>query len=234
MKKLQELIGETNQVLESAGQVKLHVPITQTGALYEVCETTVGATQTLWRIQDIWDDYSRWVGIGSAVPAEIPGLPELFTEIREEATKIIAIHQAHASLMDNLTWLCFNHIIHRFAWQTLPFKGGLPRIQIEDESAVFQIDFPIAHWFTATAHRVWLDQIVDGEAFTKQPFSQLPPDIVIPDDYGSSTFVPATFDAWTSLLNKTPHNATKHTMFRSRTANILEDFRGMVEELMAA
>lgn len=47
MQKLQELIGEANQVLESAGQMKLHVPITQTGTLYEVCDTTAGITQTL-------------------------------------------------------------------------------------------------------------------------------------------------------------------------------------------
>lgn len=202
--------------------------------MYEVCDTTVGLPQSLGLIQNIEEDYMSWVGIGSTVPAEIPGLPKLFTEIRGEAAKIIAIHQAHAWLMDNLTWLCFNHIIHRFPWQISPFKGGLPRIQIEDESAVFQIDFPVAHGFTATAHRVWLDEIVDGHAFTKQPFSQLPPDIVIPDDYGSSNYVPATFDAWTSLLDKTPHNAKKHTMFRSKTADVLNDFRGMVEELMAA
>lgn len=68
----------------------------------------------------------------------------------------------------------------------------------------------------------------------RDPFSQIPPNITIPDSYQSSNHVPATFNAWSSLLASTPHNVVNHTMFRSRTADILNDFRSMVEELIAA
>lgn len=114
MKKFQDLLGEANQLLESAAQVKLQVPITQTGTLYEVTDSTLGLTHTVGLVKSIADDYEQGVGIGSAVPRGVAGLPSLLNDIREAAAGIVRIAETHAKVMDGVTWLCFNHVTHKF------------------------------------------------------------------------------------------------------------------------
>ncbi len=114
MKQFQDLLGEANQLLESTAQVKLQVPITQTGTLYEVTDSTLGLTHTVGLINSIADDYEQGVGIGSAVPRGIPGLSTLLGDIREAAAGILHVAETHTKVMDGITWLCFNHVTHKF------------------------------------------------------------------------------------------------------------------------
>lgn len=79
-----------------------------------------------------------------------------------------------------------------------------------------------------------LNEIVDGDALQEEPFSQMPLNMMIRATDGSNTSIPATYDGWKALLESTPLNATPTKMYRSKTADVLNDFRGMVEELMAA
>lgn len=235
MKELQGLLWEANQFLEHE-EVKLEVPLIHVWALYEVSDTILGMPQSVWSIADITRDYSNWVGIGATVSPNISGLPKLCEEIREEASKIVAIHDSHHRVMDSLTWLCFNHIRHKFPWESYYSRGWLFRIQITASSAVFQILFLIWHGLYAISHEADLSTITDGSAFRKQPFSQIPPDLTIPSLSGSWGYMPATYQNWKSMLESIHYNAPrpKTPMYRSRTADVFEGFGKMVEELKAA
>lgn len=93
--------------------MEIGVPLIHTGMLYELSDTTLGMTQTVGRMEEIGNDYSRKLGIGTVVP-EIAGLPELLSDVRSAASKVIEIQTAHARTMHEMTWLCFNHIKHKF------------------------------------------------------------------------------------------------------------------------
>ncbi len=70
-------------------------------------------TQTVGRMEELDTDYQSKQGIGTVVP-EIAGLPELLNDVRAAASKVIQIQTAHTRTMHNMTWLCFNHLKHRF------------------------------------------------------------------------------------------------------------------------
>lgn len=94
--------------------MRVEVQLIHVGTLYQVSDTTVGMSQATGRIQEIGGDYERKVGIGVVVGPEIKGLPELFADIQHAASRIIAIQTEHRRTMDNMTWLCFNHMKHKF------------------------------------------------------------------------------------------------------------------------
>lgn len=91
-------------------------------------------------MEEIDDDYRHKLGIGTVVP-EIAGLSELLSDVRSAASKVMKIQIEYAGTMHEMTWLCFEHIIHTFQHGTHVSHGGIFRIQIMATSAVFQILF---------------------------------------------------------------------------------------------
>ena len=76
--------------------------------------------------------------------------------------------------------------------------------------------------------------MVNGTAFEESPFSRLPPLLEVPENYGSTKYVPATHENITKLLASTPHNAPQEQSYRSRTQQILENASEMAEDLLVA
>lgn len=235
MKEFQALLRDTNLCLDKQ-EIEIEAPLIHTGMLYEVASTTLWMTQALWRIDELDSDYrGKKEGIGIVTP-EIYGFQELLKSVQSAATKITAVHDRHQRTMHDMAWLCFNHIVHRFPWDNRLFKGGLFRIQITAKTATFQILFLVWHGHYAPSHEIDLKTIVEGDAFEEQPFSQIPPNIMIPAPDHSWIYVPATYAGWKAALDDIPLNSKKKAtqMYRSHTVDVLESFGGMVEELLAA
>lgn len=84
-----------------------------TGTLYQISDTTLGMIQAVGRMEEIESDYHNKQGIGTVVP-EIAGVSELLRDVCTAASKIIQIQIKHARTMNDMTWLCFNHMQHTF------------------------------------------------------------------------------------------------------------------------
>lgn len=240
MKELQGFLWEANQFVEHAADAQVEVQVIHVGTLYQVSDTTLGMSQATGRIQEIGRDYERKIGIGNVVPPEIKWLPEVFADIQHAASRIIAIQAEHRRTMDSMTWLCFNHMKHKFPWETSYLRWGLSRILITAKSATFQILFSVWHGLYAPAHEIDLSEIVQDNALKDEPFSELPLNMMIPDSDRSWNYVPVTYEGWKAMLDDIPLNSRLNSMekppqmYRSKTADVLGDFGGMVEELMAA
>lgn len=236
MKKLQEALHETNLCLDNHG-VNLTTALIQTGMMYHLSPAFIDVTQTSGRIEEIEGDYlERKVGIGTVVP-EMKGFDEMLANVQSAAAKVLAVQSHHQKTLNDMTWLCFNHIEHEFPWQSTHFRGGLFRIQITAKTATFQILFLVWNGVYVPSHEVDLRDIADGgDVFRNQPFSQIPPNLMIPSMDRSWTYVPATYTGWKAALDDIPLNSKKKAtqMYRSHTADVLESFGDMVEELLAA
>ncbi len=235
MKELQGLLHDTNICLNKHG-VDLQTALIQTGMIYCLPNTALGMNQATGRIEKLTDDYQgKQEGIGIVVP-EMKNFSSMLTAVQAAASKVMEIQAKHTRTMHDMTWLCFNHIKHKFPWEDTTFRGWLFRIQITAKTATFQILFLVWHGLYAPSHEIKLSEIVEGDAFEEEPFSQMPLNMLIPASDRSWTYVPATYQGWKAMLDDIPLNSKKKTtqMYRSYTADVLKDFQGMVEELMAA
>lgn len=232
MKELQGLLFETNSMLEHAGS-KITVPLGSEWVFYEVSETTFGLPQSVGRIQDLQSDYVEHRGIGMVVPS-IPELPEVLADTQAAAAKIIAIQRKHISTIDDMSHLCNHHVLNPHHHASRVTNGGILRIQIDAQSAVFQVLFPIPHGLYSVAYEWDLRGVIDGDVFRKHPFSQIPPDFMISDGQPGGRFVPATQENIIRADKSTPLNArSKKAPYKSSSAEVFQRFQDMAEELLA-
>jgi hypothetical protein len=234
MKQLQGLISETNQLMEHAG-FEMSVPLGQEGVLYEISETTFWLPQGIGRIDELRSDYVERKGIGVAVPP-ISGLPEVLADTQAAAAKIVAIQEKYINTLHDISYLCHHHVTNPYVHASrVNNGGGILRLQIDAQSAVYQLLFPIPHGLYFVAHEWPLSDVVKGGAFYKKPFSQIPPDFLIPDGQSWGHFVPATQENIILADSHTSPNArSKKAPYKSRSAEVFQRFSNMVWELMSA
>lgn len=79
------------------------------------------------------------------VVPEIPGLPEVLADTQAAAAEIIAIQRKHISTIQDMSHLCNHHVLNPHPHASRVKNGGILRIQIYAQSAVFQVLFPVGH-----------------------------------------------------------------------------------------
>lgn len=103
------------------------------------------------RIEELGADYQAQKGIGMFVPP-IPGLPEILADTQAAAKRIVTIQEKHISTIRDMSHLCNHHVLNPHPHASQVRNGGILRIQIDAQSAVFQVLFPIAHGLYSVAY----------------------------------------------------------------------------------
>lgn len=235
MKELQEHIAKANHIIRHT-DTEISVPLGREWVFYEVSE--FGIIRSTGRVAELSSDYQKREGIGEVVPP-ITELPEVLAGTQEAASKIIAIQEKHVDTIRDMSVLCAHHVrnpyVHIPSSHRGQQPGGIFRIQICAASSVFQILFPGRYEKYAVGYQWDLSTVVEGWAFNQQPFSQIPPEFMIPDNQSSGNFVPATFENMFRMTESTPLNTrSKQSPYQSRSAKVFERFKGMAEELLAS
>lgn len=229
MYNIQKDIWETNLYLDHSS-LELVLTLIHTGWLYQLKWKTLDIPITSGILEDIDRDYVNWNGIGGVIP-EIKGFAVLLKDMRSATEWILKIHKEHARTLNQMTWLCFDHVLSLFPWESSYSRGWLFCIQITARSATLQILYNFWHGHYLSGHQISLEEISENGIQTmKPPFSHVPLDITIPDKQWK--FQAMTFEGWKKLLAETPYNTLPHQMYRSRTQDVLSAFEKLVEKLM--
>lgn len=232
MKELQELLLETNKILKHTGS-EITVPLRDEWVFYEVSETTFWLPQGIGRIEELESDYAERRGIGMFVPP-IAGLHKVLGDTQAAAREIVVIQEKHISAIRDMSELCNHYVLNPHPHASRVTNGGILRIQIYAQSAVFQVLFPIAHGLYSVAYEWDLQTVIDGDAFQRHPFSHIPPDYMIADGQPGGRFVPATHENIMLADQHTPLNAfSKKAPYKSKSAEVFQRFQDMTDELLA-
>jgi len=227
---LQKLLGEADDHTHHVHSW-LELSFPASGPLYEVRSTVTRVLRPggVGLAPQVMEDYVAKEGIWSVIPV-IPWFQNVLWDTAWASKPIIDTHINHVSAFTTLADLCFRHIVFKHPHSGDILTGWILRVQITAKKAVLQILFLTWAWQTVW-YEIPLWELRDGAAFHREPFSQIPLDLMIPAFYQADLLVNLNLEDALALAEDTPNNAGPHSLF-SQTRSVFDGVAEMVEELL--